>query len=250
MPLVAACCAVAMSMKSYFFATECPLNHECSSQAWKRSGCWDYTEDECRARVYDHLVKSSLHVVTPEDAMVMAQGVELATDEHQEDATTMLQQVQKRRRQQPHEADTDAMPKTPPMRPPMRPLKTKAPPPLMPSLTDVATVVATAVKDTLLAVKTELAADRAAGRAASSGHKPQPSPFGAIPRLTAEPPGMSSDIAVVRIETMKTAVEALDRAHVAALHAQKLCAAASQVFETEARVLMEAKNACQQVLRE
>ena len=61
---------------------------------------------------------------------------------------------------------------------------------------------------------------------------------------------MSSDIAVVRIETMKMAVDALERAHVATLHAQKLCAAASHVFETEARVLLEAKSTCLQVLKE
>ena len=102
--------------------------------------------------------------------------------------------------------------------------------------TDVATIVADVIKSTLTAVKDELAADRAAANASKS-------------HLQFAPPNTCSDNFCVNGTTLQTACEALDRSHVAAVHARRLCRAAANVFETEAQAILEAKVMIMEVLR-
>ena len=46
-----------------FYAKRCPLHHQCSDQAFKRSRCWDYELDKVYAKVADHLLKSGHHEI-------------------------------------------------------------------------------------------------------------------------------------------------------------------------------------------
>ena len=148
------------------------------------------------------------------------------------------------------------MPKTPHTSPPQKgPIKKGT----LQAASEIAATVAEAVKSTLQAVKEELAADRAAASASASSSQTQPCLQPAPQRQMilgshtcpkANPPLLSgSAIGVVRMDTVQMAVEALERAHVAAMHARNLCAAAGSVFEVEARVILDAKNALAEVMR-
>ena len=58
----------------------------------------------------------------------------------------------------------------------------------------------------------------------------------------------TNDFAVVDLQTLTMAVQAMDRAHVAALHSQRLCSAALNVFDREAQRIWEAKMSLMRVL--
>ena len=101
------------------------------------------------------------------------------------------------------------------------------------------------------AVEEELTTDfqaaavaRPAGSGSGSSPRTQPSIANVIQRKTA-----ASDVIVVCRDTVMVVVDALDRAHVAALHGQRLCSAAANVFQTEAQIIAEATNAIVDVLR-
>ena len=64
---------------------------ECSSQAWKRSACWGWTEQEARNRLVEHLVTSSKHHMQREEAINLAEEHEIRSDVYE-------QQTKKQRR--------------------------------------------------------------------------------------------------------------------------------------------------------
>ena len=256
------------AMPKFFFAKQCPLAHECTPQAWKRSACWDYDEDECRVRVFDHLTKSSLHLAKRDEAIKLSDSAELGLEDDEQEGHPL---AKRQRKEEPRvigaspkasgpEVDRTSLPKTPQKSPPQKGPPQKG---TLQAASEIAATVAEAVKSTLQAVKEELAADRAAEReaasasASSSQTQPclQPAPqrqmiLGSHPCPKANPPLLSgSAIGVVRMDTVQMAVEALERAHVAAMHARNLCAAAGSVFEMEARVILDAKNALAEVMR-
>ena len=203
------------AMPSFYFATKCPLEEECSFQAWKRAECWDYTEEKCRDRVVNHLTKSSLHLMDSLDATILAASVDMEVNDFEEEPN---QHMSKRLRLLPPNG-----------------------PPTANEATDVASVVADAIKSTLMVVKEELAADRAAANASNSHLQFAP------PKALAQPD--TGDLFCVNGTTLQTACEALDRSHVAAVHARRLCRAAANVFETEAQSILEAKAMIMEVLR-
>lgn len=51
-----------MKVWTKYTAAECPLKENCTKPAWDRAKCfsWDSAED-CRSRIVDHIMKSSLH---------------------------------------------------------------------------------------------------------------------------------------------------------------------------------------------
>ena len=130
------------AMPSAYFATKCPAEADCSPQAWKRAACWGYTEGKCRARVVDHLTKSSLHLMDSYDARTLAASVDMEFNAFEEEPK---QHASKRLRLLP---PSGLLPAT--------------------AATDVATIVADVIKSTLMAVKDELAADRAVTNASKS----------------------------------------------------------------------------------
>ena len=53
----------------YYVCVECPRKEKCSLQSFKRAACWSYhDEDACRQKVANHLMTSSLHYLSKEDA--------------------------------------------------------------------------------------------------------------------------------------------------------------------------------------
>ena len=203
------------AMPSVYFATKCPAEADCSPQAWKRAACWGYTEGKCRARVVDHLTKSSLHLMDSYDARTLAASVDMEFNAFEEEPK---QHASKRLRLLP-------------------------PSGLLPAIaaTDVATIVADVIKSTLMAVKDELAADRAATNASKSHVQFAPH----IP--LAQPD--CGHFFCVNGNTVETVCAALDRSHVAAVHARRLCRAAASVFETEAKTISDAKVTIMDVFR-
>jgi hypothetical protein len=114
-------------------------------------------------------------------------------------------------------------------------------PPTATQATDVASVVADAITSTLMVIEEELASDRAAANASNSHVQ-----F-AQPKALAQPD--TGDLSCVNGTILQTACEALDRSHVAAVHARRLCRAAANVFETEAQAILEAKVMVMEVPR-
>ena len=258
----------AEAMAPFFFAKQCPKAHECTPQAWKRSACWDHEEDECRVRIFDHLQKSSLHLCGREEAIQLSESAELGTEDDGVDGHPRAKRPKKEEEKvigacpKASRADVDraSSPKTPQSAPKKSSPQKKG---TITAASDIAATLAEVVKSTLLAVKEELAADRALERevASSSASNPQSQVFlqqapqrqrilGAQPCPKANPPLLSSQaIGVVRMDTVQKAIDALERAHVAAMHAKNLCQAAGNVFEMEARVILDAKNALAEVMR-
>jgi hypothetical protein len=72
-------------MPSFYCATKCPLEDESSLQAWKPAACWGYTAEKCRARVVDHLTRSSLHLMDSDDATSLAKSVDMEFGDFEEE---------------------------------------------------------------------------------------------------------------------------------------------------------------------
>lgn len=106
---------------------------------------------------------------------------------------------------------------------------------------EIAAIVADVIKSTLMEVKDELAVHRAAANASKSHVQFAPH----IP--LAQPD--SGHFFCVNGNTVETVCAALDRSHVAAVHARRLCRAAANVFETEAKTISDAKVTIMEVFR-
>jgi hypothetical protein len=64
-------------MIPYYYVVQCPLVHQCTTAAFKRSQCWDYTEDGARQRLIRHLEVSELHRCNAKDARILADDAEI-----------------------------------------------------------------------------------------------------------------------------------------------------------------------------
>ena len=73
-----------MPLVQYWYVKECPLASDCSSQSWKKAGCWGKSPEEAKRRCAFHLEKSSLHKLTAEDAVAIADLAELDSYEDEE----------------------------------------------------------------------------------------------------------------------------------------------------------------------
>ena len=57
----------------YHVCVECPRKDKCSAQSWSRAKCWSYNDEEtCKEKVAHHLMTSSLHYLSKEDAESVA----------------------------------------------------------------------------------------------------------------------------------------------------------------------------------
>jgi hypothetical protein len=65
--------------KEYFFVQCCPRIEVCSPNHWKKSRVWDWTEEECRARLKEHLMTSGKHLMDEEEAELTSQEPLLET---------------------------------------------------------------------------------------------------------------------------------------------------------------------------
>ena len=173
-------------------------------------------------------------MMTPEDATVLAADVELSVEQLDEPA---WQRHPKRAKLRPNQAAHDDCSEATPTGPP--PWK---------ATTDVASVVAEAVKSTLMAVKDELAADRAAASGNSSHGQVEMVGEASGHHRSIVASSCKNVLAVVDLQTLTMAVQAMDRAHVAALHSQRLCSAALNVLDKEAQRIWEAKMSLMKVL--
>ena len=68
-------------MIPYYYVVKCPLAHQCSPAAFKRSQCWGFTIDGAKQRLIRHLEVSELHQCTPKDARIIAEYAEIEESE-------------------------------------------------------------------------------------------------------------------------------------------------------------------------
>ena len=54
--------------KLFIFVEACPLCEAGTEASWKKAECWDWTEDGAAVRMRNHLMLSSHHKVTREEA--------------------------------------------------------------------------------------------------------------------------------------------------------------------------------------
>jgi len=57
----------------FFYVQTCPRAEACSARSWKQGRVWDWTEEEARARLVNHLVNSGNHLMDPQEAEEVAE---------------------------------------------------------------------------------------------------------------------------------------------------------------------------------
>ena len=66
--------------KLCWYVPKCPLETDCSEQAWKRAQCWSrYSETHVRDKLKKHLMTSGKHGLSKEEANVFAETAEIET---------------------------------------------------------------------------------------------------------------------------------------------------------------------------
>ena len=70
----------------YHVCVQCPRHEKCSIQSFKRAAIWSYLdEDTCREKLIHHLMTSSLHYLSKDDATEVAKEAEFDVLEETED---------------------------------------------------------------------------------------------------------------------------------------------------------------------
>eukprot|EP00929_Paragymnodinium_shiwhaense_P040351 TRINITY_DN21082_c0_g1_i2.p1 TRINITY_DN21082_c0_g1~~TRINITY_DN21082_c0_g1_i2.p1 ORF type:complete len:278 (-),score=83.77 TRINITY_DN21082_c0_g1_i2:58-810(-) len=90
--------------RDFWYATECALKDECSSQAWKRAACWSYQSYEnCLVYCKNHYMHSGLHRRSAEEAEDLTHQtdieVETETAEQRQEARDAHAQQPKQKQQ-------------------------------------------------------------------------------------------------------------------------------------------------------
>lgn len=193
-----------MPAVKYFKAQCCPDQERCSDASWDRAKVWGYTEEEARQKLKEHLENSSKHNqnLEPEEIEVMVQSAEVVEAE-------WAQPVAKKSRMS--SPDKQA--------------------------------AASAAATEIAAAATRSAVQSIVGELFAGGSAVKPL-LAASCKALSLPPVEKRGIATVtvRTEVIKHVVDALDRAHTAARHAQRLSQAAASAFSSEAEIMMETKQ--------
>ena len=189
----------------YFFCTKCPLDVECSTQAFKRANLWGWTEEACRERIKDHLATSGKHSTLldgePEHYAELADVESVEWDGAQQQQQQQQQHQQKKRRYGSGGND------------------------------DMADIVNQAVSAAIAKAAMPPPGGQPMSGAASSSDS-----VVALP-MTAP---ASQSIMVPR-DLLQATADALHRSHQAARHAQRLSENAASVFGNEATVFHEVR---------
>lgn len=64
-------------LAGWFFVEKCPLEEQCSQQAWKRASVWGPTVEICHQKLERHLRMSGIHLLSREDAESMVAVAEV-----------------------------------------------------------------------------------------------------------------------------------------------------------------------------
>jgi hypothetical protein len=77
------CCEMAddNAGRMFFYVQTCPRAEGCSPGAWKKGRCWDWTEDEARARLVKHLMLSGNHLLDQQEAEEVAEEAVIEQDQ-------------------------------------------------------------------------------------------------------------------------------------------------------------------------
>lgn len=78
-----------MAGQIYYYIEKCPLELDCSAESWKRAHAWGWSQDEARLACKRHLMFSSYHGLSADDAQSHCEGVEFIerrwTEEEEEE---------------------------------------------------------------------------------------------------------------------------------------------------------------------
>jgi len=80
---------MATEARVFYYVEECPHVHECSSQSWKNAAVWGWTEQECRDQLKAHLINSSKHHLSVDDATTTSMLAEVK--DHTDRNTVQMQ---------------------------------------------------------------------------------------------------------------------------------------------------------------
>lgn len=228
--------------KVYYYIKECPIPEDCSAQAFKRAGIWDHTDADCRIRLVNHLMNSSKHNLDRQEAMELAEMAEVLQCDMEDDVPQA-----RAKKARYHVDDRDEAAAGPDHREQQQqPRKLQPRPPLEPPsiLTTsshglIAEVAAAAAAAATAAAAAATQAPITVNSGGSGGSSSRDSIVKATRNAMLDARG---DIVCLNAETARLAIDALERASVAARHAQRLCSAAASAFSTEAAVIDEAKT--------
>ena len=88
-------------MPTYFYCAACPCATYCSASAWKRAAVWGATLDTAIQRCKSHLVTSSLHSLSEDEARELAAAAEYCEEEYDEEGSQPQPRGHKRPRSPP-----------------------------------------------------------------------------------------------------------------------------------------------------
>jgi hypothetical protein len=225
----------------FWFCKFCPLHEDCTEQSWARAKVWDYDEEGCRQRMKEHLVNSSHHLLPEDEAQDIADRTEL------DHSTWPVTKKQRKNVQVENDEDIGSVvPRTPPVKhhdrvrqPTARAIEAA----VAGLRNEFDHKLATASSSASAAASAPLQQYIAAGSAALLQPAPPPTP----PLTTIQQ--HRGDSVVVSATMVKATLDALERANVAARHAQRLCNAAATAFSHEAEVINEATAILKQNLQ-
>ena len=240
---------------------------DCTPDSFKRARCWGETHEEARSAVIRHLVYSSHHNISEDDAEILVGEAVIEQEDwtSAKPARSRLVSPSPKHRKKDKKGDKKEHKSRHRSRSPTRPSarSSRSPPPsamssgsqLLPAAPKQQ--AAAAIVNSRIA---ELGAgqvfvevlDHCASLMADFKRPPPPQP---VPTTSASSTDLvtprfqhKADILMVPAEKVKHAIDALGRGIMAATHAQRLALAAANSFSVEVEVLCDVKKTLETVM--
>ena len=93
----------------YHVCVQCPRHEKCSIQSFKRAAIWSYLdEDTCREKLVHHLMTSSLHYLSKDDATEVAKEAEFdVLEETEEDRAQYREAIDRQKKEADERRDNE-----------------------------------------------------------------------------------------------------------------------------------------------
>ena len=226
----------------FWVCKECPLADDCKPESFKRAKCWAETKEEAMSKLVQHLVHSSHHNISEDDAEQLATE---ATFEHEDWTSSKPAPVRlaspKRRLASAEKKADEVQPskhrahrsRSPPVEAAASKASGSAP---TPAAKVVNTRITTEGPGPVFVEVLEHCA------ALMKDFKKPPKPPQQQLELSTSRYTNNSDILMIPAEKVKHAIDSLGRGITAATHAQRLALAAANSFSVEVEVLSDVKK--------
>ena len=230
----------------FWVCKECPLADDCKPESFKRAKCWAETKEEAMAKLVQHLVHSSHHNISEDDAEQLATE---ATFEHEDWTSSKPAQgrlVSPKRR--PAEKADDVQPRPRAHRSRSPPVEAAASKASGSAPTPAAKAVNTRINVEGPGPVFVEVLEHCAALMKDFKKPPKPPPQQQLELATTSRASHSGDILMVPAEKVKHAIDSLGRGITAATHAQRLALAAANSFSVEVEVLSDVKKTLEAIM--